>query len=244
MGAGTDFFALWVYLARTPLLWLTVTVLMYCLCDRISLALKRHPLANPVLMAVCLLGLLVRGTGTPYAAYFDGAQFIHFLLGPATVALGIPLYQNRRLVARAVIPMLCALTAGSLTALISAVLVAQALGAPAAVVASIAPKSVTAAVAMAVSSALGGDPALTAVLVILTGILGAIIVTPLMNALRITDIRARGFAAGLAAHGIGTARAFQVDPLAGTFAGIAMGLNALLTSVLAPLLLQGPASHG
>ena len=232
-----DVFALWVYLARSPLLWLTVTILAYCLCDRISAALRRTPLANPVLMAMCLVGLLVRGTGTPYATYFDGAQFIHFLLGPATVALAIPLYQHRQMVMRSILPMTCALVAGSVTALVSAVVIARLLGAPASVVTSIAPKSVTAAVAMGISGRLGGDPALTAVLVILTGILGAIVVTPLMNGLRITDKRARGFAAGLAAHGIGTARAFQVDPLAGTFAGIAMGLNALLTAVIVPLLL-------
>jgi predicted murein hydrolase (TIGR00659 family) len=186
---------------------------------------------------MCLIGILVRATGTPYATYFDGAQFIHFLLGPATVALGIPLYQNRKLVLRSILPMTCALLAGSVTALVSAVTIARALGAAPGIVASIAPKSVTAAVAMGISSQLGGDAALTAVLVILTGILGAIIVTPLMNALRITDKRARGFAAGLAAHGIGTARAFQVDPLAGTFAGIAMGLNALLTALILPFLL-------
>ena len=230
-------FALWVFLARSPLLWLTVTILAYCLCDRISAAAGRAPLANPVLMAVCLVGLLVRITGTPYGTYFDGAQFIHFLLGPATVALGIPLYQNRRLVRRSVLPMVCALVTGSLTALVSAIAIARLFGAPPAVITSIAPKSVTAAVAMGISGRLGGDPALTAVLVILTGIIGAIAVTPLMNGLRITDKRARGFAAGLAAHGIGTARAFQVDPLAGAFAGIAMGLNALLTAILVPLLL-------
>lgn len=232
-----DVFALWVYLARTPLLWLTVTVLAYCACDRISAALKRNPVANPVLMSMCVVGLLVRLTGTPYATYFDGAQFIHFLLGPATVVLGIPLYQNRDLVLRSVVPMTCALLAGSLTAMLSAVLIARLLGAAPTIVTSLAPKSVTAAVAMGISSRMGGDPALTAVLVILTGILGAILVTPLLNALRITDKRARGFAAGLAAHGIGTARAFQVDPLTGTFAGIAMGLNALLTAIIVPLLL-------
>jgi predicted murein hydrolase (TIGR00659 family) len=230
-------FSLWVYLARSPLLWLTVTILIYCACDRLSSALGRHPLANPVLLSVTLIGALVLGTHTPYADYFGGAQFIHFLLGPATVALGIPLYQNRRLVLRSIVPMACALLVGSLTALLSAVLIARLLGAPPAVVISIAPKSVTAAVAMAISSRLGGDAALTAVLVILTGIVGAIVVTPLMNRLHITDKRARGFAAGLAAHGIGTARAFQVDPLAGTFAGIAMGLNALLTAIIVPILL-------
>ncbi|MDR3529559.1 MAG: LrgB family protein [Rhodopila sp.] len=231
-----EVFALWVYLARTPLLWLTVTILVYCLCDRFSAALHRNPLANPVLLSMCLVGLLVRGTGTPYGTYFDGAQFVHFLLGPATVALGIPLYQNRQLVLRSILPMACALVAGSVTALVSAVMIARMLGASPTIVTSIAPKSVTAAVAMGVSGRLGGDPALTAVLVILTGILGAVVVTPLMNGLGITDKWARGFAAGLAAHGIGTARAFQVDPLAGTFAGIAMGLNALLTALLVPLL--------
>jgi predicted murein hydrolase (TIGR00659 family) len=232
-----EVFALWVYLARSPLLWLTVTILAYCLCDRVAAALGRPPIANPVLMSVCLVGLLVRGTGTSYATYFDGAQFIHFLLGPATVALGIPLYQNRQLVLRSILPMACALVAGSLTAILSAVVIARSLGATPSIVASIAPKSVTAAVAMGISARLGGDAALTAVLVILTGIFGAIVVTPLMNTMRITDQRARGFAAGLAAHGIGTARAFQVDPLAGTFAGIAMGLNALVTAVILPFLL-------
>jgi putative effector of murein hydrolase len=130
------------------------------------------------------------------------------------------------------------LLAGSLTALTSAILIASFLGAPPAVLVSLAPKSVTAGVAMGITEALGGDPALTAVLVILTGILGAIVVTPLMDLLRIRDWRARGFAAGLASHGIGTARSFQVNPVAGTFAGIAMGLNALVTALLLPLVLR------
>lgn len=234
---SSDVFSLWVYLARTPLLWLTATILIYCLCDGIAARLGRPPLANPVLMATALVGLLVRLTGTPYETYFAGAQFIHFLLGPATVALAIPLYENRHLVLRAILPMICALVAGSFTAMFSAILVAKLLGAHHVVTVSIAPKSVTAAVAMGISERLGGDAALTAVLVIVTGILGAIMVTPLMNLLRITDKRARGFAVGVAAHGIGTARAFQVDPLSGTFAGIAMGLNALLTAIVLPFIL-------
>ena len=231
-------FSLWVYLARTPLLWLTATLLVYAACDRVSARLGRHPLANPVLLAICLMALLLAVTQTPYGTYFEGAQFIHFLLGPATVALAIPLYQNRAAVLRALLPMAVALLAGSVTALVSAVLIARAFGAPASVLVSLAPKSVTAAVAMGIAEKLGGDPALSAVLVILTGILGAVIVSPLMNALRIRDQRARGFAAGLAAHGIGTARAFQENPLAGAFAGIAMGLNALLTALLVPAVLR------
>jgi putative effector of murein hydrolase len=135
------------------------------------------------------------------------------------------------------LPMAAALLAGAPVAVVSSVVLADWLGAPREALISIAPKSVTAGVAMAVSEKLGGLPPLTAVLVILTGVVGAMIVTPLMNALRISDYAARGFAAGLTSHGIGTARAFIVDPVAGVFAGVAMGLNAVVTPVLVPLIL-------
>ena len=228
-------FSLWVYLSRTPLLWLSVTLLAYGITDAFSRKLNRHPLANPVLLAILIIAGLLRLTGTPYRTYFEGAQFIHFLLGPATVALAIPLYEHRETVKRALLPMMVALIAGSITAFVSAVWIASLLGVPRSMLLSLAPKSVTAGVAMGITEQLGGDPALTAVLVILTGITGAILATPLLNALGIKDWRARGLAVGLAAHGIGTARAFQVHPIAGTFAGIAMGLNALLTAILVPL---------
>jgi predicted murein hydrolase (TIGR00659 family) len=231
-------FSLWVYLSRTPLLWLTVTLLAYVAADRLSAMLRRHPLANPVLIAVVLTALLLATTGTPYRTYFEGAQFVHFLIGPATVALAVPLYRNRQTVLRAILPMGAALLAGSLAAMLSALLIGQAFGMPEVVLASLAPKSVTAGVAMGIAGSLGGDAALAAVLVILTGVVGAVIVTPLMNGLRLRDMRARGFAAGLAAHGIGTARAFHVNPLAGTFAGIALALNALLSAILAPIVLR------
>jgi predicted murein hydrolase (TIGR00659 family) len=223
---------IWVYLAASPLLWLTATLSAYVAADMISARLGRHPLANPVVIAAAALVALLLATGTDYAAYFDGAQFVHFLLGPATVALAIPLWRNFALVRRALLPMAAALLAGSVTAAASAVAIAWAFGAPPEVLASLALKSTTAPIAMELSKSLGGIPALTAVLVVLTGITGAVIVTPLMNALKITNFAARGFAAGVASHGIGTARAFQVSEIAGTFAGIAMGLNGALTSLL------------
>jgi predicted murein hydrolase (TIGR00659 family) len=231
-------FALWVYLSKTPLLWLALTLLSYAVADRIAAATGRHPLANPVLMAVCMIAALLLITGTPYPVYFNGAQFVHFLLGPATVALAWPLYENRSLVRRSLLPMLVALGLGSVTAILSVVLIARGFGIPASILASVAPKSVTAAVAMGISTSLGGDASLTAVAVIVTGIIGAMVVTPMMNALGIKDWRARGFAVGIASHGIGTARAFQVHPIAGTFAGVAMGLNALLTAFLVPIILR------
>lgn len=230
-------FALWVYLTQGPLLWLTVTLAGYAVADWLALRSGRHPLVNPVLVSVVLVGGVLVASGTGYATYFEGAQFIHFLLGPATVALALPLWEHRAVVRRSAVPMLAALAAGSVVAAVSAVGIVWAFGAPEAVVVAIAPKSVTAGVAMSITEGMGGDPALTAVLVILTGITGALVVTPLMDALGIRDYRARGFAVGLASHGIGTARAFQVDPVAGTFAGIAIGLNAVMTAVVVPVLL-------
>ncbi len=230
-------FALWVYLSRTPLFWLTITLMAYVLADRISLATHRNPFANPVLHSIWMIGGLLLLTGTPYRTYFDGAQFVHFLLGPATVALALPLYENRSIVRRALLPMAVALVVGSLTAIISVLVIAKAVGLPTVVLISLAPKSVTAGVAMGISDSLGGDPGLTAVSCILTGIIGAVVASPLFNALGLKDRRARGFGMGLACHGIGTARAFQVHPLNGTFAGIAMGLNAFITAALVPLVL-------
>jgi predicted murein hydrolase (TIGR00659 family) len=228
-------FSLWVYLSQSPLLWLTVTDLTYAVADALSLTTRRHPLANPVLHSMWIIGAFLLLTGTSYTTYFAGAQFVHFLLGPATVALAVPLYENRKAVVAAILPMLVALVVGSITAIVSVVVLAEAAGLPRDVILSLAPKSVTAGVAMGISETLHADPSLTAVSVILTGIMGAIIVTPLMNRTGITDFRARGFAAGIAAHGIGTARAFQVDAVAGVFSGIAMSLNALVTSLLVPL---------
>jgi predicted murein hydrolase (TIGR00659 family) len=231
-------FALWVYLSTTPLLWLTVTLLTWLAADGLARASGRHPLVNPVLLAVVFVAALLTLTGTDYRTYFEGAQFVHFLLGPATVALAVPLFKNWPLVRRNLVPMLVALAIGSITAVISAVGIAMMLGVPRAVMVSLAPKSVTAGIAMGIAEGLGGEPALTAVLVITTGILGAVIVTPLMDALKVKDYAARGFAVGLASHGIGTARAFTVNPIAGTFAGIAMGLNAIVTPFAVPLLVK------
>jgi predicted murein hydrolase (TIGR00659 family) len=228
-------FALWVYLSQQPLLWLTVTLFVYASADALSLATGRHPFANPVFHSMWIIAVFLLLTGTSYTTYFSGAQFVHFLLGPATVALAVPLYENRKVVLAAIVPMLVALVVGCVTAIVSVVLLARGFGLPDKVTLSLAPKSVTAGVAMGISESLGADASLTAVSVVLTGIMGAIIVTPMMNRMRITDYRARGFAVGLASHGIGVARAFQVDAMAGVFAGIAMSLNALVTSLLVPI---------
>ncbi len=228
----------WVYLSATPLLWLAATLLAYQLGHFIFRRFGGRPIFHPVPIAVALLIATLRTTHTAYETYFDGAQFVHFLLGPATVALAVPLYQNRAEVRRVLLPMLLALLAGSATAIVSAVGIARLLGASDQTLLSLAPKSATTPIAMGISEQLGGLPSLTAALVIATGIFGAVVVTPLLDLLRIRDWRGRGFAAGVAAHGLGAARAFQVHELAGTFAGIALALNGIATALLAPLLVH------
>ena len=234
----TDFTEIWTYLSRGPLLWLTATLIAYAVGDALFRAANRMPLANPVLIAVTLLGTLLWATNTPYATYFQGAQFVHFLLGPATVALAIPLALNLPRLRKSALPVIAALIAGSLTSIITALAIAKAFGADQTLLATLAPKATTAPVAIGIAESLGGSPTLTAVLVILTGITGAIIVTPMLNALKLKDWRARGFATGVASHGIGNARAFQVNPVAGAFAGLGMALNAILTAIIAPLVLR------
>jgi predicted murein hydrolase (TIGR00659 family) len=228
--------SIWVYLSASPLLWLTATLWTYLAAHWLHERSGRNPLVNSVAIAVIALIVVLRATDAKYETYFQGAQFVHFLLGPATVALAVPLYNNFSTVRRLFVPVIVALLAGSLTAIVSGVAIAWVAGADVITLKSLASKSVTTPIAMAVTEQLGGLPSLTAVFVILTGIIGAILVTPLFNALGIHDKEARGFAVGLAAHGIGTARAFQVSDVSGAFAGVAMALNGLMTAFLVPLL--------
>lgn len=234
----TELTTLWSYLSASPLTWLTATMVAYLVASAVARAVGHAPIANPVLLSVLFIAPVLALTDTEYPTYFEGAQFIHFLLGPATVSLALPLIDNWPTIKRAVAPIVLALIAGSVVAVVSVLAMSQVMGLPDLVVLSLAPKSTTAPVALGVSEAVGGIPTLTAVFVIMTGLFGAIIVTPLMNLLRIRDWRARGFAVGVAAHGIGTARAFQVNQTAGAYAGIGMALNALLTSLIVPFLVS------
>jgi len=197
---------------------------------------RLSPLLNPVLLSLVLIVVILSATGTTYDTYFDGAQFVHFLLGPATVALAIPLFRQLDRVRRSAVAVIASIAVGSVAASFSAVAIAWLLDGSRQTLVSLAPKSVTAPVAMGIAEQLGGLPSLTAVLVISTGILGAIAGPYVLNFLGIKDQAARGLAMGTASHGIGTARAMQVSEVAGAFAGLAMGLNALATAVLLPLI--------
>ncbi len=231
-----EFRDIWVYLSTSPLLHLTLTLAAFVMASIIYRKAQMNPLLNPVLLSVIAIVAILYGTDTSYDTYFEGAQFVHFLLGPATVALAIPLFRQFDRVKKSALAILASVVSGSVTAATSAILIAWYLGASPVSIISLAPKSVTAPVAMGVSEQLGGLPSLTAVLVILTGITGAMLGPLVLNLLRVRDWSARGMAIGTASHGIGTARALQVNELAGAFSGLAMGLNALATAILLPLL--------
>jgi len=228
--------SMWVYLSTSPLLHLTFTITFFVLARLLYRKMGSPALLNPVLITVIVIVALLSWSNTPYDVYFEGAQFVHFLLGPATVALAIPLYRQISLVKRYPLALAASIVTGSLVAMISAVLIAKLGNVGEQTLISIAPKSITTPVAMGVVEQLGGLPSLTAVLVILTGIVGAAIGPWLLDKLRVTNSVAKGLAMGVAAHGLGTGRAVLMGDVAAAFAGLAMGLNALVTAVLLPVL--------
>jgi predicted murein hydrolase (TIGR00659 family) len=225
---------IWVYLSATPLFGLTLTLVAYVIADAVYQRTNKFPLANPVLISVALIVAVLTASGTSYQTYFQGAQFVHFLLGTATVALAIPLARLWKELASRALPLLTAMFAGATVSVLVALGVAKLLSAPPTMMASLLPKSVTAPIAMGIAEQIGGSPTLAAVFAISTGIFGALIATPLLNALGIRDWSQRGFAVGVAAHGIGTARAYSVHPRAGAYASLGMGLHALLGALLLP----------
>jgi predicted murein hydrolase (TIGR00659 family) len=231
-------FRIWVFLASSPLLWLTVTLLVYLGALWLHARSGGNSFANPVLISVAVLVCVLLATGTPYPTYFDGAKFVHFLIGPATVALAVPLYAQFERLKRMWLPIGAALLAGSTTAIVSAVVIGRVLGASRESLLSLAPKSSTLPIAMGVAERIGGVPALAAMAVAATGISGAIMARPLLNLLRVQDPAVRGFAVGITAHAIGTARALQVGTVNGAFAALALALNGAATALLMPLLIR------
>ncbi|SNB77046.1 TIGR00659 family protein [Arboricoccus pini] len=219
-------------LMSSQVFWLTATLVAFAAADFVSRRSRRHPFCHPVLLATPVLIAILLLTGTSYATYLEATQVLGFLLGPAVVGLAVPIWERRALIGRLAMPIAAALAAGSLTAIVSAVGIMMLFGAPRSILASIAPRASTTPVAMEMASQLGGVAALAAVIVLFAGVVGAMTATPLFDALKIRDYRARGFAIGVSAHGFGAARAFQVDSTAGTFAGLGMALNAIATALL------------
>lgn len=192
-------------------------------------------LANPVLIAVMLIIPVLEACDVSYDTYLRGAGFIHFLLGPAAVALAVPIYDNRERIREAMGSLLAEVGAGATVACGSAVALAWWLGASGDVVRSIAPKSVTTPIAIGISEGIGGRPSMTVVFVIMTGIIAAMFSGRIFDWLGVRDWAARGIAAGVAGHGIATAQILSVNQNAGAFAGLSIGLTGLFTAVLLPV---------
>jgi putative effector of murein hydrolase len=226
---------IWVYLSGSPLLALILTLTAYHVGTLAYERSTRHPLANPVLIAVVLVAAAIVAMDMPYATYFEGAQFVHFLLGTATVALAVPIYKGLGALRGRMLPLLAALAAGGAVSIASAVGIALLLGADRAIVGALWVKSVTAPIAMGVAERIGVSPTLTAVFAVSTGILGAMLARFVLDAVGSKAWWQRGFALGVASHGIGTSRAFSVSEEAGTYASLAMGLHGVLGALAIPL---------
>jgi putative effector of murein hydrolase len=235
-----DIHEIWVYLSGSPLLALFLTLAAYQIGVVIYERSGRHPLCNPVAIAVLVVALAITAIDMPYARYFEGAQFVHFLLGTATVSLAVPIHRGIKELRGRLVPLLAALLAGGATSIASAVGISRWLGADHAIVAGFYAKSVTAPIAMGVAERIHASPTLTAVFAITTGILGAVLARFVLDAVGSRAWWQRGFALGIAAHGIGTARAFSVNEEAGRFASLAMGLHGIVGAVLIPLLVRAP----
>jgi putative effector of murein hydrolase len=233
-----DIHEIWVYLSGSPLLALILTLAAYQIGVVAYERADRNPLANPVAIAVALVAVAITAIDMPYAKYFEGAQFVHFLLGTATVALAVPIHHGFKELRGRIIPLLAAVLAGGATSIVSGVGIARLLGADQTIVGAFYAKSLTAPIAMGVAERIHVSPTLTAVFAVSTGILGAVLARFVLDAVGSRQWWQRGFALGVAAHGIGTARAISVNAQAGQFAGLAMGLHGIIGAILIPLVFQ------
>ncbi len=227
---------IWVYLSGSPLFALFITLAAYQVGLTIYKRTTQNPLANPVAIAILIVATTIQLIGMPYSTYFEGAQFIHFLLGSATVSLAIPIYRGLSSLKGRSLPIIASLCTGGIVSIVSAVEIAQFLGADNSITGAMYPKSVTAPIAMGIAERIGVSPTLTAIFAVSTGILGAILAPFVLNALGVKAWWQRGFAIGIGAHGIGTSRAFSIHPEAGTYASLAMGMNGVISAVAIPMI--------
>ena len=226
----------WLATRSSPVFGVALTLGAYQLGRVLWRRAGRNPMVNPVLIAVLTIAVVMQLCDIDYDTYLRGGAVIALLLGPATVALAVPMHRELAVLRQAAVPVVGGVLVGSGVAVLVAVLVTRWLGGDIELARSMAPKSTTTPVSIALSQTVGGLPALTAVLTILAGILGAVVGPGLLTALRVRDPRVRGLAVGVASHGIGTSQMLHEGRTQGAFAGLAMALTALATSVWVPLL--------
>ncbi len=195
-------------------------------------------LLNPILLTIASLILFLKLTGISYEAYQEGGQLIEFWLKPAVVALGVPLYLQLEMIKKQLLPILLSQLVGCLVGIVSVVLVAKLLGATPDVICSLAPKSVTTPIAMEVSNTTGGIPSLTAAVVVLVGLFGAVFGFKILTLGRVKSPIAQGLSMGTASHAIGTSAAMEVSRKYGAYASLGLTLNGILTALLTPAILR------
>lgn len=231
-----DLAGAWDATVRSPVFGVALTLAAYQVGRWAWHRSGNRPWVNPVLVAVVLIGGLLALLDIEYDEYMRGGSLVALLLGPATVALAWPMHKELTLVRRAAVPVLVGVTVGAGVAVVAAVVTTTLAGGSEEIALSLAPKSATTPVSIALSETIGGLPPLTAVLTIVTGIVGAVLGPPLLTAMRVRDPRVRGLAVGVSSHGVGTAQMLHEGRTAGAFSGLAMALTALATSVWVPVL--------
>lgn len=227
----------WEWVGSSPLFMLLLTLVAYRIGREVRAWSGEHALAQPVLIAILIVAPAITLLDIDYSDYRAGAELLAFLLGPATVALAIPLHRQAHRLKGFVVPMLVAIPVGAAVSITSAIVLVRALGGDELLARTTAPKAATTPVAIALAESNGAIPALAAVMAILVGILGAVAGPAVLTMLRIRDHRARGLALGAVSHGIGASRLLAEDETEGAFAGLSMGLTALALSLLMPMLI-------
>lgn len=233
----TSLTAVWQHLNSTPLLWLCITIAIYLLAIQIYKRAHNNPLLLPVLTSVIMLVILLLLSGTPYEEYFASVKMLHFLIGPATVALAIPLYHQLPKLKLLWWPLSVSLSIGALTGLVSSALITHLFGGSAEMLLSLLPKSATMPIALAITDYTGGEPSITAVAVAITGVLGSLMSMPVFRFFGFNNPIVQGIATGVSAHAIGTARLIQSNETKGAFSALAMCIAGILTAVFMPVML-------
>ncbi len=223
-------------LVESPLWWLLLTLVGYRLGRELAQRTGGHALAQPVLVAIVVVGVALAVLDVDYAVYRDATELISFWLGPATVALAVPLHRQASRLRGFTLPLLVAVPVGAAVSIASGVLLVRLCGGGDLLERTMAPKAATTPVSIALAETLGAIPALTAVFAIAIGIVGAVAGPAVLTLVRVRSRRARGLALGAVSHGVGTSRALVEDETEGAFSGLSMGLTALATSLLLPLL--------
>ncbi|NMT63215.1 LrgB family protein [Marinobacter orientalis] len=222
-------------LSVSPVLAIALTFGAFFAGNRLFEGLNRPAWLPPILISSMLVSAAIAILAIDYGDYREGAQWLSVLLGPATVALGVPLYQQMHHIRALWRPIVFTLPVAATLAAVYAVLIAALMGASPEVLASLAPKSVTAPIAIGITEQLGGSVSLMMGGLLITGIMATLFVDLLARRLSITDPRILGLALGLNGHAIGTARAFELGPTAGAFASLGMGLTGIFTALILPL---------